>query len=142
MHLFLLCCFQSLLISSILLVICQEINNIRYRNLEYNIHTALQVKTKTDLCFKAFLVRVEPQILYRILIILSRNRVFNRCCLTIIEASREWLRKLLILCFAFYLIVFNYCFATLDRRAKISKFSHFGKFIPYKCVFFKVLGGI
>ncbi|EGC21021.1 hypothetical protein HMPREF9141_0379 [Prevotella multiformis DSM 16608] len=40
------------------------------------------------------------------------------------------------------MIVFNYCSATLDRRAKISIFSHFGKFIPYKYVHFKVSDGI
>ena len=59
-------------------------NYIRYRNLKNYIHTALQVKSKTNLGLQAVLVRINTQVLYRILIILLSNRVFDLCSLAVI----------------------------------------------------------
>ena len=88
-HLFLLGLRHRLLVSSILLVVGQHVDNVGHGNFKYDIHTALQVKAEPDLCLKALLVRVDTQILDRILVILLRNRVLDLCCLTVIVACRH-----------------------------------------------------
>ena len=50
------------------------------------VHTALKVKTQTDLSLKAVLIRIDAKILYRILVILLGTRILNLSSLTVIVA--------------------------------------------------------
>ena len=65
-------------------MVSEYFNYIGYGNLEYYVHTAFEVKSETNLRFKTLLVRINTQILYRILVILLCHRVFNLCCLTVV----------------------------------------------------------
>ena len=81
--LFLLSLLHRLHESRIGLVVGQNLYHVGYRDFEDNIHTALEVEAEADLSLKAFLVRVDTQILHRILIVLLCYRVFDLCCLRI-----------------------------------------------------------
>ena len=61
--------------SNVFLVIGQRLDNVGNRDLKNNVHTALQVKTETNLRFQTLLVGIDTQILHRILIVLCGDGV-------------------------------------------------------------------
>ena len=85
-HLFLLGHVHSFQICRVSLVIGKHINYVRDRDLKDNVHTALKVESETNLGLKTLLVRINSQILDRVEVVLSRNRVFNLRSLTVVVA--------------------------------------------------------
>ena len=64
----------------------QRFEHVGNRHFEDNVHAAFEVKSQTNLGFQAFLIRINPEILHRILVILLCNRVFELCSLAVIVA--------------------------------------------------------
>ena len=62
----------------------KNIDNVGNGNLKNNVHTAFQVKSKTDLCLQALLVRIDAQILHRVLVVLLFDWILYLSCLTVI----------------------------------------------------------
>ena len=81
------CLLHGLSESHVSLVVCQILNYVWDRNLKDDVHTALEVKSETDLSFQALLVRINTQILHRVLVVLLCNGVFNLCRLAVIVVS-------------------------------------------------------
>ena len=69
------------------LVVGENLHHIGYRDFEDNVHTAFEVEAEADLGLKAFLVRVDAQILHRVLVVLLCDGVLDLCCLGIIVAG-------------------------------------------------------
>ena len=83
-----LCLCHRLHESRISLVVGENLHHVGYRDFEDDIHTALEVKAQTNLSLKAFLVRVDTQILHRVLVVLLCDWVLNLGCLRIKVAGR------------------------------------------------------
>ena len=77
--------------SNVTLVVGEVLHYVGNTHFEDNVHTALEVKTQTDLCLKALLVGVEPKELNRVLVILLCNWILNLRSLAVIIlcGSRE-----------------------------------------------------
>jgi hypothetical protein len=58
-------------------VVSQCLDNVGHRNLKNDVHTTLQVQTKSNLGLKALLIAVDTQVFYRILIILLAMGSFS-----------------------------------------------------------------
>ena len=67
-------------------MVCEHFDNVRNADFEDYIHTAFKVKTESDLSFQAVLVRIDAEILYRILVVLLGNRILNLGSLAVIVA--------------------------------------------------------
>ena len=70
--------------SCIALVVGECLDDIGHAHFEDDIHAAFEVKTESDACLKALLVRVDAEILHRILVVLLCNGIFNLRCLAVI----------------------------------------------------------
>ena len=81
-----LCFCHSLLVGCVSLVVSEDVDNVGHADLEYHVHTALQVEAQTDLCFQTLLVGVVSEILHGVFVVLLSDRVAELCCLAVIVA--------------------------------------------------------
>ena len=90
---FVLCAslFHRLNESCVYLVVGEVLEYIRNAHFKDDVHTALEVKTETDLCFETLLIRVDAKILHGVLVVLLCDRILYLRSLAVIVlcGSRE-----------------------------------------------------
>ena len=82
--LFSLCFLHRLNEGSVGLVVSECLDNVGHAHFKDNIHTALEVKAQSDLCLETLLIRVDSEILHRVLVVLLRYRIFQLSGLAVI----------------------------------------------------------